>query len=116
MKVEGANQELCKFHNYKGKVKVLQNANKLKRTNISTNQDFSQETLAYTNKLWKEVKQLRSEGRTAYLNYHTIVFRDRNDSYSLHHFLSSLCRWTSFLLRKQWLPNLIVNLPFLTLF
>ena len=74
MKVEGANQELCKFHNYKGKVKVLQNANKLKRTNISTNQDFSQETLVYTNKLWKEVKQLRSEGRTAYLNYHTIVF------------------------------------------
>ena len=42
-----------KFHNYKDKVKVLQNANKLKETNISINEDFSQETLAYRKELWK---------------------------------------------------------------
>ena len=32
----------CKFHNCKDKVKVLQNAKKLKGTNISINEDFSQ--------------------------------------------------------------------------
>ena len=70
----------CKFHNYKDKIKVLQNARKLKGTNISINKDFSQETLEYRKQFWIEVKQLRSEGKIAYLNYRTIVCRDRNDS------------------------------------
>ena len=63
----------CKFHNYKDKVKVLQNALKLKWNNISINEHFSQETLAYRKELWKEVKQLRSEGKIAYLNDRIIV-------------------------------------------
>ena len=41
----------CKFHNCKDKVKLLQNAEKLKWTNISINENFSQETLAYTKEL-----------------------------------------------------------------
>ena len=45
-----------KFHNYKDKVKVLQNVKKLNGTNILINEDFSQETLAYSKELWKEVK------------------------------------------------------------
>ena len=72
----------CKFHNYKDKVKVLQNAKNLKGTNISINEDFSQETLAYRKELWKEMNQLRSEGKITYLNYRTSVCRERNDSYN----------------------------------
>ena len=33
----------CKCHNYNDKVKALQNTKKLKGTNISINEDFSQE-------------------------------------------------------------------------
>lgn len=60
----------------------MQNAKKLKETNISINEDFSQETLAYRAKSWKEVKQLQSEGKIANLDYHAIVSQDRNDSYN----------------------------------
>lgn len=60
----------------------MQNAKKLKETNISIDEDFSQETLACRAKLWKEVKQLQSEGKIAKLDYHAIVSQDRNDSYN----------------------------------
>ena len=36
-----------KFRHYKVKVKVLQNAKKLKKANISINESFPPETLAY---------------------------------------------------------------------
>ena len=62
-----------KFDNYKDKVKVLQNAKKRKGTSITTNKDFSQENLSYRKELCKEMKQLRSEGKLAHLNYRTIV-------------------------------------------
>ena len=55
----------CKFHDYKGKNKALQNAKKLMGTNISINEDFSLEILAYRKALWKAVKQLRNEGKIA---------------------------------------------------
>ena len=55
----------CKFHDYKGKNKALQNAKKLMGTNISINEDFSLEILAYRKELWKAVKQLRNEGKIA---------------------------------------------------
>ena len=51
----------------------MENANKLKGTNISINEDFSMKTLAYRKELRKEVKQHRSEGRITYLNYQTIA-------------------------------------------
>ena len=34
----------CTFHDYKGKVKILQNAKKLNRINICINKNFSQQT------------------------------------------------------------------------
>ena len=64
----------CTFHDYKGKVKILQNAKKLKRINICINKSFSQKTLAYKKQLWKEVKQQRSEDKTDCLNYSTVFF------------------------------------------
>ena len=70
----------CKFHDYKGRNKALQNARKLMGTNISLNEDFSLEILAYRKELWKAVKQLRNEGKIVYLNYRTIVCRDMNES------------------------------------
>ena len=82
----------CKFHNYEDKVKVLSNAKKIKGTNISIKTAFGQKNLAYTKKLWKEVKQLQSEGKITYLNYRSIICQDTNDSYNEHDFLSSLCR------------------------
>ena len=80
----------CKFHNYKDTVKVLQNAKKLRGglglrwlwCNISINEDFSQENLAYRKESWNDVKQLRSDGKIAHLNYRTIFCQDRNDSYN----------------------------------
>ena len=49
----------------RAKNKALQNAKKLMGTNISINEDFSLEILAYRKELWKAVKQLRNEGKIA---------------------------------------------------
>ena len=43
------------FHNFKDKVKVLQNAKKLKGSNISINERFNQKKLAYGKELCNEV-------------------------------------------------------------
>ena len=56
----------CKFHNYKDIVKVLQITKKLNGTNMSLNEDFSQETVTYRKKLRKEVKQLQSEDKLSH--------------------------------------------------
>ena len=41
-----------------------------------------QATLAYRKELGKEMKQLQSEGKIAYLSFRTVVCRDRNDRYN----------------------------------
>ena len=58
---------VCRILNYKDKVKILRNAKKLKGKNIFINEDFCQATLDHRKELWKEVKLLREEGKTAYL-------------------------------------------------
>ena len=45
------------FHNFKDKVKVLQNAKKLKGSNISINERFSLKKLAYGKELCNEMKR-----------------------------------------------------------
>ena len=72
----------CKLHSCMDEVKVFQNAKIVTRTNNSINEDFSQETLGYRKKLWKGVKQLQSEGKSAYLNYCTVACQERKDSYN----------------------------------
>ena len=65
---------------YKDKVKVLQNCKKLKDSHIYINEDFCQATLQYRKELWKEVKRLREEeDNIAYLQYHSIVVKDKNN-------------------------------------
>ena len=49
----------------------------LKGTNIFINEDYCQDTVEYRKELWEEVKVLRSQGKIAYLNYRSIVSRDK---------------------------------------
>ena len=51
----------------------MNNANKLKGTNIFIDEDYSFETMEYRKKSWDEVKHLRSQDHVAYLNYRSIV-------------------------------------------
>ena len=67
---------VLKLANFKDKSIILKNVNKLKGSDVYTNKDFSRETTELRKKLWEEVKQLRSEGRLAYLNCCSIITRD----------------------------------------
>ena len=52
--------------NYKDKGNILKNCEKLKRSNVYVNEDFSQETLR------------EKEDKVAYLNYRLIVVRGKD--------------------------------------
>ena len=70
---------VCKLLNYKDKVKILRSCKKLKCTNIFINEDFCEATMQYRQDLWKEVKRLREEeDKIAYLQYRSIVVKDKN--------------------------------------
>ena len=62
---------------FKDKTKIFQNANKLKGQNISINNVFSKATLELRKDLMVEVKRLRELDKIAYLNYTTIVSREK---------------------------------------
>ena len=66
-----------KLLRFKDKTKILQNANKLKGQNIFVNNDFGKATLELRKDLMVEVKRLRELGKIAYLNYTTIVSREK---------------------------------------
>ena len=66
-----------KLLRFKDKTKIFQNANKLKGQNIFINNDFSKATLELRKDLMVEVKRLRELGKIAYLNYTTIVSREK---------------------------------------
>ena len=65
----------CNLLRYKGKVKILQKANKLRGTNIFINEDFNRETMELHKQLWKEVKEHRDNGIVAYLSYRTVAVK-----------------------------------------
>ena len=66
---------VCKLLNFADKARILKNSHHLKGTSYYVNKDFSKETLAYRKELWEKVKALRKEGKTAYLNYKSVVVR-----------------------------------------
>ena len=68
-----------KLLSFVDKARIIKNSHRLKRTSYYVNEDFSKETLAYRKELWEKVKALRKEGKIAYLNYKSIIFRKRND-------------------------------------
>ena len=65
--------KLCKLLNYKQKEEILKSTRKLKGSNIFINEDFCCETMQHRKKLWEEIKNLRSQGKVAHLNYRSIV-------------------------------------------
>ena len=68
-----------KLLSFVDKARIIKNSHRLKRTSYYVNEDFSKETLAYRKELWEKVKALRKEGKIAYLNYKSIVVKERND-------------------------------------
>ena len=58
---------------------ILRNVHKLKGNDIFINEDFSKQTTDLRKELWKEVKQLRSDGKIVYLNYRTVVTKRRDN-------------------------------------
>ena len=63
--------------NVKDKSIMMKNVSKLKGSDLYINEGFSRETTELKKKLWNEVKQLRLEGKFAYLNYRSIIARDQ---------------------------------------
>ena len=57
----------------------LRNAHKLKGSSIFINEDFSKQITDLRKELWKEIKQLLSEGKIACLNYGTVVTKRRDN-------------------------------------
>ena len=70
---------VCKLLSFVDKARILKNSHRLKGTSYYVNEDFNKETIAYLKELWEKVKALRKEGKIAYLNYKSIVARERND-------------------------------------
>ena len=56
----------------------MQKCNRLTGTSNYISEDFSEETLALCKDLWQEeAKTLREEREMPYLNYKTIIWRER---------------------------------------
>ena len=70
---------VCKLLSFVDKAIILKNSHRLRGTTYYVNEDFSKEKLAYQKELWEKVKALRKEGKIAYLNYKSIVVKERND-------------------------------------
>ena len=70
---------VCKLLSFVDKERILKNTHRLIETTYYVNQDFSKETLAYRKELREKIKALRKEGKVAYLNYKSIVVKEKND-------------------------------------
>ena len=71
---------VCRFLNYKDKVKILRNAKKLNGKNIFINENFCQATLDHRKELWKEVKRLTEEGKIIYLQSRSIAVKRKDNT------------------------------------
>ena len=67
---------VIKLLNYKDKVEILKNANKLKDTGIFINEDFCKETSEIRKGLWDKVLELRKKNKYAIIQYDRIVTRE----------------------------------------
>ena len=68
---------VCKLLRFKDKQQILRKTELLKGTSIFINEDYCLDTVEYKKELWEEVKVLQSHGKIAYLNYRSIVSRDK---------------------------------------
>ena len=70
-------QIVVQFNSYKNKVDILRNCKKLKGTNFSIFEDFSKETARIRKEKWKEVLKNRKDGKISYLQYKTVICKQR---------------------------------------
>ena len=70
-------QIVFQFSSYKNKLDILRNCKKLKGTNFSIFEDFSKETASIRKEKWKEVLKNRKDGKISYLQYKTVICKER---------------------------------------
>ena len=68
---------VAQFSFYKDKMNILKNCKKLKNTRFSIYDDFSRETAAIHKEKWQEVLVNREKGMISYLNYHTVICKQK---------------------------------------
>ena len=68
---------VAQFSFYKDKMNILKNCKKLKNTRFSIYEDFSRETAAIRKEKWQEVLANREKGMISYLNYRTVICKQR---------------------------------------
>ena len=68
---------VAQFSFYKDKMNILKNCKKLKNTRFSIFEDFSRETAAIRKEKWQEVLANREKGMISYLNYRTVICKQR---------------------------------------
>ena len=64
---------ICRFVRFKDK--ILQNAKKLKNTEIYIHKDFCKGTIELKKSIWEDFSNCRRQGKFAYLNYRSVVVR-----------------------------------------
>ena len=86
---------VCRFLHFKDIQKILQNAKKLKDTGIFMYEDFCSHTMELWKSLWEKVLEYHRQGKYAYLNYRTIVLKDKSwyvfCLYHLAHLCPAIC-------------------------
>ena len=68
---------VAKFSFYKHKMNILKNCKKFKNTRFSIFEDFSRETAAIRKEKWQEVLANRKKGMISYLNFRTVICKQR---------------------------------------
>ena len=70
-------QIVVQFNSYKNKLDILRNCKELKGTNFSISEDFTKETVSTRKEKWKEVLKNRNDGKISYLQYKTVICKER---------------------------------------
>ena len=83
---------VLRLANFKDKSIILENANKLKGSDVYINEDFSRETTELRKKLWGEVKQFRSNHMRC--SVRKVIFRNFA-KFTGNHLCQSLLRETA---------------------
>ena len=68
---------VAQFSFYKDKMNISKNCKKLKNKRFSIYEDFSRETAAIHKEKWQEVLANREKGMISYLNYRTVICKQR---------------------------------------
>ena len=67
---------VVQFSFYKDKINILRTCKKLKRTNISIFEGFSQKTRQIRKEKWKEVIANRKQGNVSHLQFRSVICKE----------------------------------------